>query len=464
VKDGLADSTKQGEEPVTRTANIDGPEYHGTRKKFVLYLYLGFVSLLWFDILSFFFGIVGQLVGAFLIAYSAVLCWPSSFGKFDMSTRMQVRSVIIIKMTVLSALFGVPLWAFLIADAKWFPSGEADAYVFRVFAPIRTVFLIYAVWINFVDHKAGKTGARYVETFRKRRFWKHMASYFPVSLTRTAKLDPEKHYIFGYHPHGVISVGAVINFGTYATGFDDLFPGIDLRLCTLAGNFQLPLSREMLLALGMQDASKESLGHNLSQPNRSMMLVVGGAAESLEASPAKNQLILKERKGFVKMALKTGASLVPVYSFGENDIFEAVKLEGRWKRWQMWLQKKCGFALPLFFGRALTGGLAHRLFRVNTGSFPFRTPIHSVVGAPLEVPRKFTEEEIEAEDGKLLDDYHQRYIDGLSALHDKWRPVFREQKKKRLAEYADSSPDRAKIMADPSFAGLRKSTEALTIK
>lgn len=37
-----------------------------------------------------------------------------------------------------------------------------------------------------------------------------------------------------------------------------------------------------------------------------VIIVVGGAAESLDAHPGSTTLTLKDRKGFVKMALKTG--------------------------------------------------------------------------------------------------------------------------------------------------------------
>ena len=46
------------------------------------------------------------------------------------------------------------------------------------------------------------------------------------------------------------SVQAVVNFAVGATGFRDFFPGIDLRLLTLSGNFRLPLVREYLMGMG----------------------------------------------------------------------------------------------------------------------------------------------------------------------------------------------------------------------
>lgn len=64
---------------------------------------------------------------------------------------------------------------------------------------------------------------------------------------------------------------------------------------------------------------------NHRETGKAVVLVVGGAEEALDAHPGYHILTLKSRKGFIREALKSGASLVPAYSFGENDVFEQVQ-------------------------------------------------------------------------------------------------------------------------------------------
>ena len=46
-----------------------------------------------------------------------------------------------------------------------------------------------------------------------------------MNLVKTAELDPEKTYVFGFHPHGIISMSAFITFATEALNVSKTFPG-----------------------------------------------------------------------------------------------------------------------------------------------------------------------------------------------------------------------------------------------
>jgi hypothetical protein len=52
-----------------------------------------------------------------------------------------------------------------------------------------------------------------------------------------------------------------------------------------------------------------------------------------------NVIYIKKRKGFVHLALQSGAHLVPVYSFGENDSYGQVKT-GKVGFWRVGMRKE----------------------------------------------------------------------------------------------------------------------------
>ena len=68
------------------------------------------------------------------------------------------------------------------------------------------------------------------------------------------------------------------------------------------------LYRDILMALGVIDVSRHSLEYNLTQKGagHSVVIVVGGAAEIREMGFDSYVLIIKRRKGFMKLALQTG--------------------------------------------------------------------------------------------------------------------------------------------------------------
>lgn len=136
-----------------------------------------------------------------------------------------------------------------------------------LFWPIIIPYLIYCM-----VSKASTSGTmtHRSEFFRRSPVWSLFASYFPARLHRTQELPPTRKYIFGYHPHGIISHGAFAAFSTEALGFSQLFPGIKNTLLTLDSNFRIPFYRDYALAMGLASVSKESCENLLSRggPNK----------------------------------------------------------------------------------------------------------------------------------------------------------------------------------------------------
>lgn len=54
--------------------------------------------------------------------------------------------------------------------------------------------------------------------------------------------------------------------------------------------------------------SKKSLEYMLSEAGvgNAMVIIIGGAEESLACSPGVNTVVMKQRKGFVRLALENG--------------------------------------------------------------------------------------------------------------------------------------------------------------
>ncbi|KAI9290244.1 diacylglycerol acyltransferase type 2B [Umbelopsis sp. AD052] len=285
------------------------------------------------------------------------------------------------------------------------------------------LLIMYTIWLFF--DKAPENGGRRISLVRKLPLWRYFASYFPVTLVKEGDLDPKGNYVMSYHPHGIISMAAFANFATEATGFSELYPGIVPSLLTLASNFRLPLYRDFMMSLGMCSVSRHSCeGILRSGPGRSIVIVTGGASESLSARPGTNDLTLKKRLGFIRLAIRNGASLVPIFSFGENDIYEQYdnKKGSLIWRYQKWFQKITGFTVPLAHARGI--------FNYNAGFIPFRHPIVTVVGKPIAVP-PLPEGESEPSEEQLRQ-VQALYIESLQAIYDKYKDTYAKDRIKEM--------------------------------
>ncbi|XP_072349463.1 diacylglycerol O-acyltransferase 2-like [Scyliorhinus torazame] len=262
------------------------------------------------------------------------------------------------------------------------------------------------------DRNTPERGGRRSQWIRGWKMWRYLRDYFPISLVKTAELNPEKNYVIGYHPHGIMCISAFCNFCTEATDFSKVFPGITPHQATLNGLFYLPLYRDYILGGGGRSVSRSSLNHILSKSGtgNAVVVVVGGAAEAMTGRPGEQSLLLKNRKGFIRIALMHGADLVPVYSFGESDIFDQVIFKpGSWmKHFQVTFQKYMGFAPCFLKGRGL-------VFSGSWGLMPFAKPIVTVVGEPIPVTRSPNPSEDE------VDCYHAEYVEALISLFNRYK-------------------------------------------
>eukprot|EP00095_Tigriopus_kingsejongensis_P010589 maker-scaffold449_size167299-snap-gene-0.17 protein:Tk10589 transcript:maker-scaffold449_size167299-snap-gene-0.17-mRNA-1 annotation:"2-acylglycerol o-acyltransferase 1" len=306
--------------------------------------------------------------------------------------RLQTLAVLIyVSLFMLMSLSTVStlLYLFFFTSYKWIP-----------------LFYVAYMWLDIDTCNQGGKSPRF--SFMRRWFlFKYFVKFFPIRLIKTAELDPSRTYLIGSHPHGILCYGI---FGAFATDFlnvREVYPGIFPRLITLHQQFWLPGSRELLSAVGAVASTKQGIEAVLRQPSGTAgVLIVGGASEALNYAKDEIKLVLKRRKGFIKLALKNGTPLVPSFTFGEQFVYEqAPNPEGsKLRQFQEWFEKKLRFSPPLFFGRGV--------FQYTWGIVPFRKPLNVVVGAPIDVQKNLdpTEEEVT--------ELHDKYTKALVDLYD----------------------------------------------
>ncbi|CEF61038.1 Diacylglycerol acyltransferase family-containing protein [Strongyloides ratti] len=272
---------------------------------------------------------------------------------------------------------------------------------------------LYLIWYIY-DFNTPRNGSRVSYNFRNSRIWKYLADYFPIKLIKTSELNPEKNYIIGCHPHGILSIGSFVTLCTNGTNFMTMFPGIKSYLMTLHAQFFLPFRREIGIALGGIEASPTSLKYLLTKCGKGNVvgIVLGGVHELYDAHPKTNVLKIGNRRGFCKYALKYGADIVPMYNFGENDVYEQIPNERTSfiRQIQMKICHKFGFIPPIIRGRGI--------FNYSFGMLPHQNPIYCVMGKPIEVIQNDTPTEAE------IEELYQKYIDCLKKLFNNYKCAY----------------------------------------
>lgn len=140
--------------------------------------------------------------------------------------------------------------------------------------------------------------------------------YFSFKAVFEERLEKNKPYILVAPPHGVFPFGNIVTMIAFPSVMGFSFDGL-----AASAAVRMPIFRQLLCSVGGIDASKKVAVKHLNR-NRTLGISTGGVAEVFETnSPSGDQVIvLKSRKGIIKLAFQTGASLVPCYLFGNTHL------------------------------------------------------------------------------------------------------------------------------------------------
>ena len=124
-----------------------------------------------------------------------------------------------------------------------------------------------------------------------------------------------------------------------------------------------------------------------------------------------NDLTLSTRIGFIQLAIECGADIIPVFTFGENDLYEPIisnKPGSTLRNLQLWFKNKFSFVIPIIKG--------------SFGFLPKRKPMHTIIGKPINI------EQINNPSLEQILQVHSIYIERLQGLYDKYKHLYPQRK------------------------------------
>ena len=178
----------------------------------------------------------------------------------------------------------------------------------------------------------------------------------------------------------------------------------------------MPIFKQILRSIGIVDANRNTARRILERPS-CLGISTGGVAEIFETNHDDEVILLKERKGLIKLAIRTGADLQPCYIFGMTKVLSCWTGEGipGAKGVLQKLSRKLGFGVIMIFGRF---GLP----------IPRRTPCLGVCGKAIPTFHIQCEEPTKEQ----VDEVQALLLKNMAELFEKYKHLYGWEKKRLI--------------------------------
>lgn len=140
-------------------------------------------------------------------------------------------------------------------------------------------------------------------------------SYFDAEVRGMDRVPESPALLIGNHSGGILTpdTSAVYAAWYRTRGFDDPLMGL-----AFDAMFGVPRVRDLMRKIGQMPANMDNAEEALRE-GRSILLYPGGAYEVFRPWKERNQIVFNDRKGFIRLALKTGVPIVPVVGHGGHE-------------------------------------------------------------------------------------------------------------------------------------------------
>mmetsp|Transcript_54777 Transcript_54777/g.94465 ORF Transcript_54777/g.94465 Transcript_54777/m.94465 type:complete len:251 (+) Transcript_54777:3-755(+) len=165
--------------------------------------------------------------------------------------------------------------------------------------------------------------------------------------------------------------------------------------------FYVPLIREIVLFIGCREVTQDNVS-KIVKNKFSVAMIPGGIYEQVQTRHDQERCYVMKKLGFIRLAIQLGVDIVPMYGFGENQLFT---IHSFGQAFRLALLKKLRVGLPLVSGRF--------------GLVPHAIEIVHVYGRPIKVGEacaKPTDAQVEEVYKKYVAEFTRLFKDHATRL------------------------------------------------